>query len=637
MENVLAHSSQTEGTMSHLTDPRPAVSPLLTAALLLATRRHLRHLGLPHPTARQILGATGATRSRAYELKGALLDRLPTLERPAGRPRVEPPPRQETASVTDQVLSFVMQHPGSVYQNGQRRRYSDGFRCFILELCDLHRQVSLEAFAGAVQVPLGTLKDWQRGGRKDTDDPAAKATAVSTDPVTTGQVQTLIEQWRRWEGDFSAFCKHVKFNTRIPFGRTQIASILEQHGERTPNRRPGRSPDEKALRCAFETFFPGAQWVGDGTPIDVQIGEQRFGFNLELMVDAHSAANVGVSTRDEEDSAAVVEAFDNGVQTTGAPPLCTLLDNRPSNHTAEVDEGLDSSMRMYATKGRAQNKGHVEGAFGLFFQVAPLIAVTATSPREVARQVLQLVAQTWARTLNHRPRKNRNGCSRVEIYTTETPTPEQVEQARAALEARLRQQEKARETLQARQDPFVRDILDGAFARLALVDPEGNIRCAIARYPLDAVVNGIAIFEGRRQAGTLSDRVDARYLLGIVKNIAQQDEGLQITEALLRTRLEAQDRLLTPLRRTLDTLLQLNTDPIETLKSFVDLALEADRQIDRLFWLGAIADHIRHQPGSRHAAQLRFVSQRIYATFAVDYRDRQVAVRFICSRVIPLG
>jgi hypothetical protein len=346
---------------------------------------------------------------------------------------------------------------------------------------------------------------------------------------------------------------------------------------------------------------------------------------------------VGVSTRDEEDSAAVVEAFDDGVQTTGAPPLCTLLDWRPSNHTAEVDRGIGDSMRMHATKGRPQNKAHVEGAFGLFAQVMPLLAITATSPREVARQVLQLVVQTWARTLNHKPRKNRNGRSRVEIYTTEEPTPEQVEQARAALEARIKQQQKARETLRARQDPFVRGILDDAFARLDLDDPGGNIRCAIARYPLDAVVNGIATFEGRRLAGTLSDRVDARYLFGIVRNIAQQDEGLQITEALLRVRLDARDRLLTPLRCTLGSLLQLGTSPIETLKSLTDLALEADRQIDRIFWLGAIVDHIRGQHDSRHAALLRFVSQRIHATFAVPYRDRQVALRFICTRVVPLG
>ena len=73
------------------------------------------------------------------------------------------------------------------------------------------------------------------------------------------------------------------------------------------------------------------------------------------------------------------------------------------------------------------------------------------------------------------------------------------------------------------------------------------------------------------------------------------------------------------------------------LTALTDRALEADRQIDRLFWLGAIADHIRQQPGSRHTALLTFASRRIHAAFAVPYRDRQLAVRFISTRVIPLA
>ncbi len=622
--------------MPSVADPRLAVSPLLTTALLLAARSHLSRLRLPHPSVGQLLETTGASRSRAYELKAALVRMLPTLERPVGRPGTEPPPRQETASVTDQVLSFVMQHPGSVHGHVQRQRYSDAFRCFILELCELQQQTPLASFAEAIHVPLGTLKDWLRGERTGVDGPSTLATAAKTDPVTTGRIETLIEQWRCWSGGFSAFCDHVSFNLRIPYGHTLIASILEQHGERIPRRRSGRSPDEKALRGAFETFFPGAQWVGDGTPIDVQIGEQRFRFNLELNVDAHSAASVGVSIRDEEDSEAVIEAFNDGVRTTGAQPLAELLDNRPSNHTPEVDERLGSTIRIRATKGRGQNKAHVEGTFGLFFQVVPLLAITATSPKDVARQLVQLVVQTWARTLNHKPRKDRQGRSRVEIYTAEEPTPEQVEQARAALEQRRKQHEQARQTLEARQDPFVRGILDDAFARLALVDIEGNIRSAIARYPLDAIVNGIATFEGKRNAGTLPDGVGGRYLLGIVNNISQQDEGLQITEALLHARLDARDRLLAPLRKTLDSTLKLIADPIDTLNKLVDFALEPGRKIDQLFWLGAIADLIRDQPVSRHTALLRFTAQRIHAIFAVAHKDRQIAVRFICSRVIPL-
>jgi len=606
--------------------------------VLLCALSLLRALRLPCPTVEQILDATGARRTRAYALKDRLLSLLPTLQRPVGRPRAEPsPPRADAAALTGQVLGFIMQHPGCARHGGQRRHYTEAFRRFILELAERHPQVPVETFAAAVQVPLGTLKDWLRGGREGTEAPAPKSTAASTDPVAAGRVETLVVEYRRWQGTFSAFCDHVRQNLRIPFGRTLTASILEQHGERTPRRRSGRSPDEKALRGAFETFFPGAQWQGDGSPVVVQIGQQRFRFNIELMVDARSAAVVGASVRDEEDAQAVTEAFDDGVQTTGAPPLATLLDNRPSNHTDQVEQDLAPSMTMYATKARPQNKAHVEGAFGLFFQVAPLLAITATAPCEVALQLLQLVLQTWGRTLNHKPTKNRDGHSRADNYANETPTPEQIERARAALQQRIKQQDKARETLQARQDPVARDILDQALPRLGLLDPKGNIRAAIARYPLDHVVNGIATFEGRHQTGSLPDGADARYLLGIVRNIAQQDEGLHISEALLRLRLDAQDRLLAPLRRTRDALLQFSVEPIEAIKDMTDYALDTDRTIDRLFWLGAVADHIRNQPVSRHVALLRFVSRRIHATFSVHPWDRQAAVRFLCSRVLPIG
>ncbi len=247
---------------------------------------------------------------------------------------------------------------------------------------------------------------------------------------------------------------------------------------------------------------------------------QRFGFNVELDVDAYSGGFVGLSIRDEEDSAAVTEALADGIATTGEAPLALLLDNKPSNHTDEVDAALDDvTLRIRATQGRPQNKAHVEGAFGLFQRSIPALDLHTNNPHDLARQVLGFVVQTCARIYNHRPRADRGGRSRVELYN-EPITAEQIDKARAALEERRKKQERARTTLAARQDPIVRALLDDAFARLALLDPEGHIRVAIARYPLDVVVDGIAIFEAKRRVGTLPAGVDARYLLGIVRNIA---------------------------------------------------------------------------------------------------------------------
>src|SRR5690606_15453360 len=123
---------------------------------------------------------------------------------------------------------------------------------------------------------------------------------------------------------------------------------------------------------------------------------------VELHVDAHSGAFVGLSVRDTEDSAAVVDAYANGIMTTGAPPLALLLDNKPSNHTPEVVAAIDDALLIRATPERPQNKAHVEGAFGLFSQVLPVLLLdTLQKPHDLARDFLTIVVELWARTSNH--------------------------------------------------------------------------------------------------------------------------------------------------------------------------------------------------------------------------------------------
>ena len=373
-----------------------------------------------------------------------------------------------------------------------------------------------------------------------------------------------------------------------------------------------------------------------GKPGSVLLNGQPFSFNLELMVDTDSAAFVGASLRDEEDSAAVTDAFEDGVQTTGAPPLCVLLDLRSCNHTDEVNQALGDTLNMPATKARAQNKAHAEGGFGLFEQSAPPLEIDADSPRELARQIAWLVFQTWARALNHKSRPGRQGQSRVEQYQAAAPTPEQIAQAKTALEERLQKQKKALETNRARQDPVTRQILEDAFARLDLIDPTGNLGAAIARYPLDAILAGIATFEGKREAKTLPDGVDARYLLGIVRNVSQQQEGFLISEALLQARLQPQDLMLCGLLQARDALLQAPHEPGELMRALLDKALDTDRRLDRLFWLQAVADHLHAQPATQRDALWRTAYRRIHSTFRLPYADRLAAVHFLANKVVPL-
>jgi len=621
-----------------VTHPEPAVAPAAAAGVLLAARTLGQQLGLSMPPAWAIARATGAGRSRAYEQRDAILSLLPSLSRPPGRPRAAPAPSpapERTHALRGEALRFVMDHPGSVYGGPERRRYSQRYRRFVLELRERYADLELAAFAEALELPLGTLQDWLRPGASTTD-PDACADAPAPPDATVAQVETLLDAWQRWDGRaLGPFGQHVRHHLHLPFGDAMIAKLLYDHGARTPRRRPGRTPDEEALRGAFETFFAGAQWVGDGTTLEVVVDGEVHELNLELMVDAHSGAFVGLDVTDFEDSLAVAAAFKDAAAAAGEPPLALLLDNKPCNHTADVDAALGATMRIRATEHRPQNKAHVEGAFGLFAQGMPPIEVDTDNPRRLARQLAWLVAASYGRAINHRPRRDRGGKSRVALYG-EPVTEAQRQHATEQLRARLRKQQRARKTRAARLDPAVCELLDRAFAELALDDPERHVRDAIATYPLDAITDGVAIFRGKREAATLPPGADARYLLGIVRNTAHVHEADAITDALLDERLAVRDRLLHPLTEQHARLARAHDEPSPHLRALVDHAMRAERSLARRFWLRAAADLIRKQPDDRRRHLARDAARRIHSFFTVPTPERAAAERILLRRIWPL-
>jgi hypothetical protein len=623
----------------------------VTAALLLCAREPLGQLGLPAPSAAQILKATGAGRSRAYELCDALRAVLPGLQRPPGRPAraeqpVAPPRAEPTHELTLQTLRFVAAHPGCLSTGAERLHYAQAFRLYVLDLRRQHSELSLEAFAEAIDVPLGTLKSWLGLSGLDASDTAAAAEpsvlqAAETQDVTAptnAWIETVLCEYRTWRGSFVDFCDHLQQHCRVPLGRSAIAAILEANGVRLRLRRQGRSPDEQALRDSFVTFFPGAQWEGDGRTTAVTLGHEQFTFNLELVVDTYSDAFVGLCVTDTEDSAAVTTAFEAAVETTGEPPLDMLLDNRPSNHTPEVDATLGAdTLRTRSTRGRAQNKAHVEGAFGLFAQCLPALVITATTRRELARQVLELVATTFACAINRRPRRDRQGRSRAQLYT-DKPTPEQVAQARAALLERHRKQQLAQQTSLSRQDPLLILIIEQALHRLGLVDPDQHFTAALCRYGRDAVVEGIAIFDAKASAGTLPSDVDARYLLGIVRNVAHDSELCDMTASLIDSRLAARDLALQILRDDRAVAERLHPDTHDLLAHHTDRATGTVRNIDRVFWTLSAADAILAATSDdrERADWARYAAARLGLATHLSQHDRANMIRLLTRRVLPL-
>jgi hypothetical protein len=625
--------------MAFLSPQGLAVAPSLAAGILLAALPLLEHLDLPRPTATAVADGLGVSRQRAYQIRDRVETVVTGLVGATGRPPdPEPPPIGDASHVTGAVLGYLMEHPGAAHRRRRRTRYSDGFRHFILELGARHNDLEVAQFATATQIPLGTLKDWLVGGRLDTDAPdEAPNLTAATDPVTEPRIASVIAAYQNWKGDFRGFCEHVQWHLRIPFGMALNRDILEAEGIRIPKRRRGRdSAKERALRGQFETFMAGAQWVGDGSPIDVWIAGVGHTFNLELVVDAATGAFVGASIRDTEDGIAVVEAFENGVTTTGAAPLALLLDNKASNHTDEVMDALGDTMKIRATVRRPQNKAHIEGGFGLFQQTAPPLRIDSLEPRNVARGLLEIVVETWARTLNHRPRADRDDQSRVDLYLGDDFTEEQRQAAHDALKARLVKQEKARQTRRARLDPVLGATLDEAFKQLGLDDSDGHFRAALATFPINAVVEGLAIFFAKSRAGTLPDGVDARYLVGIVKNVTDEAEGMAIAEALWEQRQRFRDRALSHLDAVRERLEDDAADTLDLIRRIADHATAAHRKFDRLFWGRALADVIADEDPSERRRLFLIAARRIHATHRLNYRDRQAIVRHLAALLQPI-
>lgn len=634
------------GSATTSTEATSPVPPTVLAGLLLCACAELDKLGLRRPSQQELLSAIGAGRSRAHVHARRLRELLPTLAQPVGRPRKAPPPSSSSdrEALMAEVLAFTMAHPGCV-SGGRRRRYSDPFRCFIVECYEKYRErVSVEEFAVLVQVPLKTLKPWIQASSAASAPKGApgEGETVQADEnihrnVGTAAIGRLVEAWQRWDGNFESFVRHAKDELGFKAGKDYIRNTLEALGARPVDRR-GRSPDELALREAFELFFPGAQWVGDGTQLAIDLNGERFTFNLELLVDAASGAFAGVTIGDQEDAAAVIQAFYDGVATTGMPPLAVLLDNRSSNLTEDVEAALGDTLLIRATRGRAQNKGHVEGAFGLFEQMAPALYINAHSPVMLAARILELIVITWARTLNHKSRRHRSGLSRVQQYRSSSPTTEQLERARAALAERQRKQLLALEVRKKRQDPTSRRVLDDAFAQLGLDDPTGNIRLAIAGYPLNSILEGISTFVAKKENNALPDDLDdgARYLLGIVRNLHQANLLLDMADELNRLRHKARDLQLESLRGQCHVLVASHPGARDRLDALLERVTKAEHQLNRLFWLRAIVALLTQQPPDARQRLYDHATRRLALSFRVPQRVRDEAIRFLARTVFPL-
>jgi hypothetical protein len=148
------------------------------------------------------------------------------------------------------------------------------------------------------------------------------------------------------------------------------------------------------------------------------------------------------------------------------------------------------------------------------------------------------------------------------------------------------------------------------------------------------VVEAIASFEGRSRAHTLPENADARYLLGIAKNIAIEREAWEIAIALWEERVAARDRIAVDMKDTQTLLAITHQEPQRLITAYVDQALKNQSRIEAFFWLTATADVITEQHD--RSASFKLAARRISATMRAPHRQRIAALRFLAAKVLPI-
>ena len=280
------------------------------------------------------------------------------------------------------------------------------------------------------------------------------------------------------------------------YGDTFIGNFLQGMGLR--QRRPHMPVEAPWSSDTFRTFFPGAQWLGDGTDIIIRWGNESFAFNIEALIDSFTNSLVGFVVSDTEDEEALRIAYKAGVATVGTPPLALTLDNRPSNHSPGAVEATTGTLLLRSTPHRGQAKAPIEGSFGLFQQALPHLSIHGDTPREMARRALQLVFTAWARGRNGKPRHRLGGRSPAETYANARPTPEEIQEALVWFHDLQQQQERMRATQAARRDPVRKALLKQGLEELGIPDPDGRLEVALAYYGRDAIARGLAIFRTKQ-------------------------------------------------------------------------------------------------------------------------------------------
>lgn len=504
----------------------------MMVAILLLARRIAQALEIdPALGVADACRIVGANRTSVYEQLGRILEALGELAaaRP-GRPGAQAPPQHchhdALAQLTIEVLEYRVNYPGSVVEYRHRTEYADAFRRFILERRDRCSD-TLRSFAQAVRVPLDTLRDWigedRRQGLKPQEQKKRPPLTVNASQLT----REIVDEWTRWRGPARAFIGYA--HERFELSTALISRLMKILGLiGAQSRKPPR------FRGSTLPLSPGTTLVTDGKWIPVRLmgleTTQTVYFNWQGIVDQTTACDTAAVISEQEDAAAVREAYDRSLRfLAGAVPDALLHDNKPCYDEAQLRQALrdHGTDMIHATPRRPQNKAVLEGAFALWDRRVGSICLDDSDDESLIRTAVREAVRAYTAATNAVPRIEFDGRSRLAVLQQHCPTEDQRQRDQQFL-AQLKADHRRGRSRPPQPLPESLALIDYVFERNDLLehDPKGDLRRYLATFNAAAIRRAAAILAAKIQRNQIQYRYAHRYLAKVIRT-QQQELDLQ--------------------------------------------------------------------------------------------------------------
>ena len=264
---------------------------------------------------------------------------------------------------------------------------------------------SLREVAWILRVSFSVLGDWNRVFDENMKALEVPENRGKASKITMEMVRSIIraaekirEQGKRLR--IGKFTHELREKHGIELSKKKVREVLIANNLFAPETRRKRPRFYLSLRKEI----PNGLLSVDGSEMIVWVGKDPYRFNVQLGVDVKTFDHTSFSVGDFESSQELINVLEAHQRKWG-DPVGVLFDHRSSNLSEEVISYLEAHHIEAVPAGPYNPKGNGtdEGAFSQMKQALGVIHMDLSSPRELARSVLEKLVSHYITMRNRIP------------------------------------------------------------------------------------------------------------------------------------------------------------------------------------------------------------------------------------------